>query len=657
MSVTLCAFLMTAGGAWAASSWSLGSGKLVIDDPLPGVYLGTDGTIGPDDIGGLQQLLSGDRYPAGVKTTVPQIPPNFGTPPLTAVRELIITPNAAPGGTYEGGNAITPPDLNYIGTWLTGLVSLDCTGAKTLPNGVIGENSTKLLTSLKFLSLPDNVVLISEDAFSDNGFGSLETIILPTSVALISEDAFPSSLKTIVFRSQTPPEIRAGAFNSVNLNVVVPRGQESIYAAALLGKGIATPTIPAVASIVPSSTDLSSAGGTLTVKVTGTNLVAPITVLVSGDAYAATINTAKTEAVTGNATLPANTGTAAVTYTIAATMAGVEIQGLSATVRVASATASYNPLTNVTVSPSTLPLTIGATGNTGTLTATLVPAATTSTDILEWSVNPAGIVTVTRATNGRSATVTAVASGTATVTVKYPNSNIADTCTVTVGGTPAAPATGIAFAGMPAGTLELGKSMMLGWSLAPANAAPATVTLTSSKPSVARVTPAVTTATAGIATVTGVTGGTAVITAAASGLVPATFTVMVMGGPARTGDVNKVVLETQAPVIDKAFDVRVSLARVPASVKLEVLRPDWLLHTFTARVEGKTAWVAYTPPVEGKYYVFVTALDNSNAVVGTGTTDFLVDDRGNEKDSGGCNAGLAGLAVLALVPALKRKAK
>ena len=88
-------------------------------------------------------------------------------------------------------------------------------------------------------------------------------------------------------------------------------------------------------------------------------------------------------------------------------------------------TAAPKPATGITLDKSTMEL---YTGNSGTLTATVTPADTT--DIVEWSTDDATVATVI---NG---TVTAVAPGTATITVKA--GDYTATCTVTVTNAPCA---------------------------------------------------------------------------------------------------------------------------------------------------------------------------------------------------------------------------
>jgi hypothetical protein len=127
-----------------------------------------------------------------------------------------------------------------------------------------------------------------------------------------------------------------------------------------------------------------------------------------------------------------------------------------------------------------------------------------------------------------------------------------------------------------------------------------------------------------------------------------------------SGVVSRVVLGTTTPVTGKAFDLRASLTSQPASVHIEILRPDWGLDSLNARMEGLTAWISYTPPMDGTYSVYVTAFGANNQVVGAATIAFTVGGSGSRGGGGGgCDAALAGLAILAcaLPLALKRKAK
>ena len=79
-------------------------------------------------------------------------------------------------------------------------------------------------------------------------------------------------------------------------------------------------------------------------------------------------------------------------------------------------------VTGVTVSPTTLAL---KTGTTGTLTATVTPGTAAVTSV-SWSSSDEAVATVDKGV------VTAVAEGTATITVKTDDGGFTATCEVTV---------------------------------------------------------------------------------------------------------------------------------------------------------------------------------------------------------------------------------
>jgi Synergist-CTERM protein sorting domain-containing protein len=160
----------------------------------------------------------------------------------------------------------------------------------------------------------------------------------------------------------------------------------------------------------------------------------------------------------------------------------------------------------------------------------------------------------------------------------------------------------------------------------------------------------------------GLSVGTAVITVTTPNGRTATCNVTVFADtdePATSGVVNRITLSRDGPYrAGSPFDIRVGLSSVPASVRIDVLRPDWQTDSFTARIEGLTAWIAYTPPQEGTYTVTATALSASNTVVGSGLWSFVVGGGSSRSGSsgGGCNAGMV-LLALALVPAIGKMRK
>jgi hypothetical protein len=158
--------------------------------------------------------------------------------------------------------------------------------------------------------------------------------------------------------------------------------------------------------------------------------------------------------------------------------------------------------------------------------------------------------------------------------------------------------------------------------------------------------------------VTGLVPGPAVITATTANNVKATWTVMVQAATETTsGIVTRVTLNKDGPYsAGNPFDIVVGLTSVPASVKVDILRPDWKIDSFTARMEGLSAWITYTPPQEGTYTITATALTSTGAVGGTGTKSFVVSGgRGGSGSGsgGGCNGMGMGLLAFLLLPVVK----
>ena len=91
------------------------------------------------------------------------------------------------------------------------------------------------------------------------------------------------------------------------------------------------------------------------------------------------------------------------------------------------------PVTTVVVNvdPSTAPLTVGD-------TQAFTASSTNAADVLNWTVEPAGVITLSAAT-GTNVTATAVAVGTATITVTGSLSAATDTASVTVTAVPVIP--------------------------------------------------------------------------------------------------------------------------------------------------------------------------------------------------------------------------
>jgi uncharacterized protein YjdB len=163
------------------------------------------------------------------------------------------------------------------------------------------------------------------------------------------------------------------------------------------------------------------------------------------------------------------------------------------------------PVSGVTVSPKTLNLTLGGV-TTGTLGATVAPPAATNKSVT-WTSSDETKATVTVNAETGVATVSAVAAGTATITVKTTDGNKTDTCAVTVNPDPSLVAsltlstTTLSLTGRDSGTLTV--------TVNPATATNKAVTWESGDENVATVS---VNAVTGVATVTSHLAGSATIT-------------------------------------------------------------------------------------------------------------------------------------------------
>ncbi|MDR2962142.1 MAG: Ig-like domain-containing protein [Bacteroidales bacterium] len=169
-----------------------------------------------------------------------------------------------------------------------------------------------------------------------------------------------------------------------------------------------------------------------------------------------------------------------------------------------SLTVVFVPVTDVTLSASTLSLEVGSTS---ILSAAVVPSNATD-KALTWSSNNTGVATVS--STGK---VTAIAAGGATITVKA--GNISKTCWVTVSNIPVSEV----MLSATTHSLEVGKTATLTAAVLPNNATNKTVTWSSSNTKIATVSSS--------GEVTAIAGGTATITAKA-GNKTATCTVSVI---------------------------------------------------------------------------------------------------------------------------------
>ena len=177
------------------------------------------------------------------------------------------------------------------------------------------------------------------------------------------------------------------------------------------------------------------------------------------------------------------------TATITATAA--DGSGEKATCSVTVNAAAIVPVESVSLDKTSLELTEGGTAR---LTATILPQNTTNKNVT-WSTSDASIATVT------DGVVTAVAPGTATITVTTEDGGKTATCAVTVAAA-TVPVTGVTL-NKTSTSLYVGDTETLTATVTPDNATNKDVTWTSSNPSVAKVENGVVTAVgAGTATIT-----------------------------------------------------------------------------------------------------------------------------------------------------------
>ena len=269
-------------------------------------------------------------------------------------------------------------------------------------------------------------------------------------------------------------------------NVIVDGGTVDDSIKTSLGESVKYPpdittTTLSSGTVNQSYTAQLSATGSDTIKwslATGSSLPSNLTLSESGE-------------ISGT---PTATGTS--TFTVVATNDyGSDSKELSITID-----AQTNvPVTGVTLSQTELSLTEGGTAQ---LTATVLPDNATNRNVT-WSSNAPGVATV-----DSSGKVTAVAPGTATITVTTVDQSKTATCEVTVTAA-TVPVTGVTLSQTQASLYynRTPNTLTLTATVTPDNATNQAVTWTSSNPSVAKVENGV---------VTALACGTAVITAAAA---------------------------------------------------------------------------------------------------------------------------------------------
>ena len=304
--------------------------------------------------------------------------------------------------------------------------------------------------------------------------------------------------------------------------------------------GVVTPVAAGTATITVTTTDGSfTATCTVTVSnpvvaVTGVTLDEETLSLTAGGETATLTATVAPEGATNKAVTWESSNTEVATVVdgvvtpVAAGTATITVTTTDGSFTATCTVTVSNPVvavTGVTLDEETLSLTAG--GETATLTATVAPEDATNKAVT-WTTSDATVATV------ENGAVTAVAAGTATITVTTTDGSFTANCTVTVSN-PVIAVSSVTLNKSEA-ALTVGGTETLTTTVAPENATDKTVTWTSSAPEVASVANGV---------VTAVAAGTATITATAGGQ-SATCTVTVTAAGRAKGD----IVGSEAGVID-----------------------------------------------------------------------------------------------------------
>ena len=273
---------------------------------------------------------------------------------------------------------------------------------------------------------------------------------------------------------------------------------------------------------------------TIPVPATGVTLSANALTFTVGDAAQTLTATVAPEGATNKAVTWESSNTEVATVVdgvvtpVAAGTATITVTTTDGSFTATCTVTVSNPVvavTGVTLDEETLSLTAG--GETATLTATVAPEDATNKAVT-WTTSDATVATV------ENGAVTAVAAGTATITVTTTDGSFTANCTVTVSN-PVIAVSSVTLNKSEA-ALTVGGTETLTTTVAPENATDKTVTWTSSAPEVASVANGV---------VTAVAAGTATITATAGGQ-SATCTVTVTAAGRAKGD----IVGSEAGVID-----------------------------------------------------------------------------------------------------------
>ena len=337
-------------------------------------------------------------------------------------------------GTY--GIYLEAPAGSAAGLTIQGN-SLTASGTKAGIFYSIGEETAApgARAAAPALTVGDNAVVRASGIATNSQENPKPAI---TAAAEIGGIVFDDGVGTVYGTVTLQNDLTVGAGESLTIpdgaSLTIPAGKTLTNAGAVTNNG----TLTNNGTINNSGTLPGNVGGTVNDAPTISTATLPEgTVSV---AYSQTLQAAGTEPIQWSVTkgklpdglnLEENTGVISgtpttqetSTFTVTATNAGGS-DSKEFTLKVMS-----TPVENVTLEPSTLSL---AVANVAQLAAVVTPDDATNKNVT-WSSSDTSIVTVTQdSTNGLKATVTAVAPGTATITVTTADGGKTATCAVTV---------------------------------------------------------------------------------------------------------------------------------------------------------------------------------------------------------------------------------
>jgi uncharacterized protein YjdB len=307
---------------------------------------------------------------------------------------------------------------------------------------------------------------------------------------------------TKVFLNKSETELEVGAQETLVATVWPPDApnkgvswaSNNPSVASVDNNGLVTAVSPGQATIIVTAQDggqfakcIVTVMGTINIPVTGVTLNRPTMALTVGgtESLLATVapSNARNQYVTWESS---NTGVATVSYglvsAVAAGTADITVKTVdgnytaTCAVTVTEAAAPNVPVTGVSLYTTILAL---VPGGQQTLTAIVAPSNATNQSVT-WSSSNNGVATVT------SGVVTAIAAGTATITVKTVDGNHTATCAAPVNAAPPVSVTGVSL-DKTSVTLAPGNTKTLTAMVAPSNATNKSVTWDSSAETVATV--------------------------------------------------------------------------------------------------------------------------------------------------------------------------